>query len=372
MTSWTSDALMSVVASYETALIAAGLKPVSVQSSVGYARRFLMWRNGDYQPRGAVGPAQARAIGATDTVRLAVDVEEYSSVLRDAGLKPGAVATYVGDARRFVRWLDGSYRPRDHAKSSLVPADSRMTSRRPHADAAARRPKVAFEGASLEAAQVVLGNLVSAWRSAGMPPQPGIRWSQARWQAALPQHADLFLVLPNPLDRAALASVCAEAASDAMSAEKAFVAVMVWGQGSNGYAQYRTTHILADTPRAADRLLEVARTLRADGAVEAYRRLGDDCRLAGFGPAFGTKLLHFCQPAEQASRALIFDRTVSDWIAQKAGLALDPLQWSAPTYSQYLGQMHDWAASLECRSEDLEMCIFRAMARERNSQWNSD
>jgi hypothetical protein len=166
--------------------------------------------------------------------------------------------------------------------------------------------------------------------------------------------------------------MCGGAVSDVRSAETAFVAVMVWGQGNNGYAQYRTTQILANTPRSADRLLEVARTVQAGGAMDAYRRLGDDCRLAGLGPAFGTKFLHFCQPPGQAPRALIFDKTVSEWIADNTGFELSPLNWSEATYSRYLRQMHDWAASLGCLPEDIEMCIFRAMARIRKSQWNSE
>lgn len=369
---WTTDDLLAALGPYEYGLTAAGLKPISIRSFVDYARRFLRWRMGEYRPRSAVGPPHARPDGHVDVAALRVDLGKYETDLREAQLLPHAIRTYVGQAGRFVRWLDGSSRTQDQTTSILGQPNRTAAVRRPRAADAARRPNIGREGASLERAQVTLGNLVAAWRSAGKPPQPGIGWSQSRWQAALPQHAVLFHELPNPLDRAALVSMCGGAVSDVRSAETAFVAVMVWGQGNNGYAQYRTTQILANTPRSADRLLEVARTVQAGGAMDAYRRLGDDCRLAGLGPAFGTKFLHFCQPPGQAPRALIFDKTVSEWIADNTGFELSPLNWSEATYSRYLRQMHDWAASLGCLPEDIEMCIFRAMARIRKSQWNSE
>jgi hypothetical protein len=189
----------------------------------------------------------------------------------------------------------------------------------------------------------------------------------------MPDQADLFRSLPNPLDRTALRRVGAEASIDAISAERALVAVMVWGNGNNGYAQDRTSKILSNTSRAADKLLAVAQTLGTEGALAAYRRLGDDrdCRLSRLGPAFGTKFLYFCQPEGQELMALIHDRTVSEWIANHAGLTLSSEEWSVPTYRAYLRQMHDWAADLSCQPDDVELGIFRAMAKVRSSQWDA-
>lgn len=239
-------------------------------------------------------------------------------------------------------------------------------------DRLSKRRAEARPGASPDNARLVLQDIVQRWRSAGRPPQAGIEWPVSRWLAALPEQADLFRSLPNPLDRTALRRACANASVDARSAERALVAVMVWGHGDNGYAQDRTSKILSNTSRAADKLLAVARTLTAEGALTAYARLGDDydCRLNRLGPAFGTKFLYFCQPEGQELMALIHDKTVSEWIANHAGLTLSSEQWSAPTYRAYLRQMHDWAADLSCQPDDVELGIFRAMAKVRSSQWD--
>jgi len=217
----------------------------------------------------------------------------------------------------------------------------------------------------------VLDDLVYRWRSAGKPPEPSIAWPRARWLAAFPQYGDLLRSLPSQLDRTAHRAVCAEAVVDAKSAERALVAVMAWGQGNNGYAQIRTSDVVS-TPRAADRLLSVARTLAAEGAVAACRRLGDDhdCRLYRLGPAFGTKYLYFCQPVGQEITALIHDRLVSDWLLEHAALALISEGWSERR-SAYSRQMRAWAADLGCAADDVELCTFREMATDRDSQWST-
>jgi hypothetical protein len=99
--------------------------------------------------------------------------------------------------------------------------------------------------------------------------------------------------MPDLLDRSVLRYACEGATADADAAERAFVAVMAWGYGSIGYGPFRTRNVLAKTLRTSDRLAAVARTLTEDGAVAAYERLATnaDCRLRGFGPAFGTKYL---------------------------------------------------------------------------------
>lgn len=283
-----------------------------------------------------------------------------------AGAQPGVAASARAALRRQRTGC---------SKSALGDIDAALArlGRTTTTDRLSRRRAEARPGASPATARLVLENIIQRWRSAGSPPQAGIEWPVSRWLAAMPEQADLFRSLPNPLGRTALRRVCTDALGDARSAKRALVAVMVWGHGDNGYAQDRTTKILSNASQAADKLLAVARTLATDGALAAYRRLGDglDCRLGRLGPAFGTKYLYFCQPEGQELMALIHDKTVSEWIASHAGLTLSSEQWSVPTYRAYLRQMHDWAADLSCQPDDVELGIFRAMAKVRGSQWDA-
>lgn len=141
----------------------------------------------------------------------------------------------------------------------------------------------------------------------------------------------------------------------------------------NGYGPSRTRRILSATPHAADRLRDVVRTLASDGALAGYRRLGDkkDCNVKHLGVAFGTKFLYFCQPGDQPRRALIHDKHVSEWLLEYSSQDLSCGDWSEPRYSDYLNLMHGWSAELGCAPDQVELCIFRAAAEERGSQWGS-
>ena len=90
------------------------------------------------------------------------------------------------------------------------------------------------------------------------------------------------------------------------------------------------------------------------------------------GPAFGTKYLHFCQPTGQPGRALILDAFAAEGLQRFAETSLDPIPWAEPTYRTYLRLMHTWAGALKIDPEDLEYCIFKAIADERGSQWGTD
>ncbi len=218
-----------------------------------------------------------------------------------------------------------------------------------------------------------LCDLVGLWHANGSPSQPGIDFRRQAWIVDFPEHRDMLRALPDLLDRESLQRTCSEAVVDAPSAERAFIAVMAWGYGWVGYGRFRTRSILTETPGASQRLADVARTLSGDGPLAAYRRLAStgDCRLRGFGPAFGTKYLYFCQPRRSDVTALIHDRLVSDWLLREANLTLSPGVWSVTTYARYLDLMHDWASSLECRPDELEYCMFRAVATERGNQWGA-
>lgn len=60
-------------------------------------------------------------------------------------------------------------------------------------------------------------------------------------------------------------------------------------------------------------------------------------------------------------------RTGSD----HAGLALSSDGWSERRYSAYLRRMHAWAAELGCAADDVELCIFRQTATDRDNQWST-
>ena len=223
-------------------------------------------------------------------------------------------------------------------------------------------------GASLAGAYSVLEQLVTEWRASGKPPQKGIEWPRAEWIAAFPGQADLLRRLPRLLDRASVREVCILATQGLASTEQAFLAAMVWGYGSVGYGRHRVREILEGTPRPVERLLTIAQTLKSRGAVAAYHRLadGNDCRLRGLGPAFGTKYLYYCQPDGTQPMALIHDSNIAVWFWRNAGVELPCDAWSRSAYATYLAQMHEWADRLQCRPDDLELLMFQTTVR---GQW---
>jgi hypothetical protein len=49
--------------------------------------------------------------GPWNTGELKVELARFESELQSAGLKESSVYTYIDRAERFIRWLDGEYRP---------------------------------------------------------------------------------------------------------------------------------------------------------------------------------------------------------------------------------------------------------------------
>lgn len=217
----------------------------------------------------------------------------------------------------------------------------------------------------------VLHGLVRDWRKRGSPPQRAIKWRQADWTAAFPEHRDNLGRLPSSLDRDVVRRVASRAAKDPVEAEFAFLVVKAWGEGDNGYGPFRARKSLEVTSEPGARLMTAAQTLVGRGAVAAYERFSDrgDCRIFSLGPAFGTKFLYFCQPDDQRPRALIHDTNVADWLRDNAGLSLPSASWSVPRYRAYLAQMHLWAEDLDCSPDDVELCMFRSVLGSAN-QWN--
>jgi hypothetical protein len=130
--------------------------------------------------------------------------------------------------------------------------------------------------------------------------------------------------------------------------------------------------LLEATPDAATQLQVAARTLAEGGPVQAYARSGDHGagRLAGLGPAFGTKFLYFCSgPGNRP--ALILDRLVAQWLRGNIHITINEVRWSVATYTRYLETMYGWAGELALAADEPEACIFSEQAGFVGSQWAS-
>lgn len=321
------------------------------------------------------------SFGAEAIVRLEPWLVDYHlgafavrAIAAAATVEPGRVADVLAALERArnrcAKAVQGDI---DDAITRLRGPRQRRSSTSGRGETAAEdRGGDARSSGSVAAAGRELDGFVSRWRADGSRPQAAMAWSRSRWLAAFPDYRDVARDVPEQLDRAALRSLCRGAATDERSAKRAIFAVMAWGHGSNGNGPYRAGPVLSarGTP---ERLRLVAGTLSTDGTLAAYRRLADggDCRLKGLGPAFGTKYLYFCQPEGQSPTALIHDRLVSEWLLGHAGLALSSEQWSVRTYGAYLDQMEAWADDLGCSPDDVELCIFQAMAVTLRNQWKA-
>lgn len=185
-----------------------------------------------------------------------------------------------------------------------------------------------------------------------------------RWREQFPLYVGALDHLSDPATRRHVRTACAEAATSEEAAAAAFVAVMTWGYGTVGYGRYRTSRMLqSGGPR---RLHDAAIALCEIGVGHAYRRLSDGGRdrIAGLGPAFGTKFLYFVQPLDGRPRALILDRVVASWLGQYASIRLDPWRWDWPTYERYIMTVAEWASTLGCEPDLLELLLFEAGRRE--------
>lgn len=293
--------------------------------------------------------------------------------LTDPRLGPFAVITIkaVGLGGAAIEARAALQRARPHVNPSVAGDIDRALAALPGSTrATGTKTGRGLTGTTAIALEVLRG-LVRDWRQRGSPPQRAIKWRQADWMAAFPDHRDNLARLPSSLDRDVVRRVAARGAQDPKEAEFAFLVVKAWGEGDNGYGPFRAQESLELTTEPGTRLMTVAQTLAARGAFAAYQRLSDrgDSRIFSLGPAFGTKFLYFCQPDDQRPQALIHDKNVSDWLRENAGLNLPSVSWSEPRYRAYLAQMHIWAEDLDCSPDDVELCMFRSVLGSGN-QWN--
>lgn len=218
-----------------------------------------------------------------------------------------------------------------------------------------------------------LNTAVQRWRERGEPSQPPSRWSRESWLRHFPQHHSFISALPERIDRPE-ATRHAVHATTTDGAERAFLVAMIWGYGPVGYGPWRTARVLAENPRAAERLAGVARAAQEHGGVAAFRDLAGK-RLRYLGVAFGTKYLRFVTaaiPSEHASTPIL-DAVVRRWLVTHAGVYLNIDEWRPSVYERYVALLTSWSAELALTADTVEELIFRsAISQTGSAFWGEE
>ncbi|ANN18502.1 hypothetical protein SD37_24660 [Amycolatopsis orientalis] len=174
--------------------------------------------------------------------------------------------------------------------------------------------------------------------------------------------------MPESIDRAEATRHAARSTTPE-GAEAAFLVAMIWGYGPSGYGAWRTARVLAENPRAADRLAEVALVARDRGGLAAFRDLADR-PLRYLGVAFGTKYLRFVTAAQSSEPAPILDAVVRRWLATHSGLRLNIDEWRPAVYEDYVALLTSWSEELALTADTVEQLIFRsAISQEGSAAW---
>lgn len=183
--------------------------------------------------------------------------------------------------------------------------------------------------------------------------QPAIEFSAARWVQRAPDYAEVFATLPTVLDRTSVREFSGRQPLNDSGALGIFIASQVWGYGKVGYGPFRLGEALAEGTLAPT--LSASRAYLTDGEpVDAFRELCVRHELPWVGTAFGTKFLHFADPAGDA---LILDSVVAKWLREHTGLHFRCLR-DEREYATWLALAAQWAQETGTTPERIEFLVF--------------
>jgi hypothetical protein len=207
-------------------------------------------------------------------------------------------------------------------------------------------------------------------------PQSPFPWTKQPWLHQMHDLPDVLSLLDRLPDR-----VSRQSTLDAVSAElnagrvlPAFIAAMVWGWGTTaGMGAPRTRWILTQTkaksadavsepvdPSVADRLEAGVRSVRTDGALEAFRLMNNEGRILHLRASYFTKWLHFTSAVdgpEDPNAAPIFDDRIVAWLEDPAGVPLEKNR--TDSYGEYLDLLASWGDPYRRTRAQVETEIFR-------------
>ncbi|WP_415853345.1 hypothetical protein [Sinomonas sp. G460-2] len=207
-------------------------------------------------------------------------------------------------------------------------------------------------------------------------PQGSFPWTKQPWLDQMHDLPDVLSLLDRLPER-----VSRHSTADAVSAEldegrvlPAFIAAMVWGWGTTaGMGALRTRWILTQTKaKSADavaepvddsvavRLEAAVKSVRADGALEAFRLMNNEGGLLHLRASYFTKWLYFTSalegPADPNAAPILDDRVVA-WLEDTAGVALEKNK--TDSYGEYLDLLANWGKPYGRTRAQVETEIFR-------------
>lgn len=207
-------------------------------------------------------------------------------------------------------------------------------------------------------------------------PQSPFPWTKQPWMDQmhdLPEVLSLLDRLPERVSRPSTLEAVTEEL-DKGRVLPAFIAAMVWGWGTTaGMGAMRTRWILTQTrvksaeavsepvdPSVLDRLEAGAKSVRTEGALEAFRLMNNEGRILHLRSSYFTKWLYFTsaiEGAESSEAAPIFDDRIVGWLESVGGVPLDKNRTAA--YGQYLDLLASWGAPYGRTRVQVETEIFR-------------
>jgi hypothetical protein len=202
--------------------------------------------------------------------------------------------------------------------------------------------------------------LISQWVGAGKPKQPGCKWPQAKWIAAFPDHAQLFIDAPQLLTRDYVGDKAQHSirSGDPLSA---FLISMAWGYGMTGYGRYRTNKVIRNVG-----FLEVLKSsgeLAMSGDPISAFKVFEIAKPSGIKVAFATKYLYFAS-RELSREALILDSIIVKFLKSSTGNKYKLMQFRSDDYALYLDFMESQAKANKISAGNLEEVIFYSLNRD--------
>jgi hypothetical protein len=226
--------------------------------------------------------------------------------------------------------------------------------------------------AGVDACRHRLDVVAGLWRKGGAADQKPSSWSPGSWKRWLPEHGALFERLPTAINRERVRTEFPDLCDETQSVE-AFITAMIWGHGPVGYGAWRTQRILRD-PDAPAKLSAAVTEVRAGGPSAGFLAMSDGhpSRLAGLGPAFGTKFLCFASDTSQP--APVLDALVAQWVRHYSNglISVTAATWVVGSYERYLELLDELGADQELDRQTVEYLTFADAARafsRRRSAW---